>query len=94
MDAIINHPASCEVRSVIWFLHAAGANAAEIHRRFCRVYGNIMSDIAVQDWCRKFKNGCEDVHNDGGQGWHSIVTDELVQHIEQRVHERCRSTIS
>ena len=53
-----------------------------------------MSDIAVQDWCRKFKNGREDVHNEGSQGRHSIVTNELVQQIEQRVREKRRFTIS
>ncbi|KAJ4445872.1 hypothetical protein ANN_12557 [Periplaneta americana] len=44
MDAIITCPASCEVISVIRFLHAERVNAAEIRRRLCRVYGNIMSD--------------------------------------------------
>jgi len=52
---------------------------AEIHRRLCRVYGdNVISDSCVREWCRKFRDGRTDVHDEGGQGRHSIVTDKLV----------------
>jgi hypothetical protein len=68
MDTIIVVPTSCEVRSVICFLHA-GQSAAEIHHRLCHVYDdNIMSDICVRKWCRKFRDGRTDVHDKGGQG--------------------------
>jgi len=84
MDTIIAAPASCEVRAVIRFLHAQGQNAAEIHRRLCRVYGdNFMGDSCVREWCRKFRDGRTDVHDEGGQERRSIVTDELVQKVDQ-----------
>ena len=39
MCAVINNPASCEVRAVIRYLLARNNNAAEIHRQLCEVYG-------------------------------------------------------
>jgi hypothetical protein len=58
MDIIIAAPTGCEVLAVIRFLHAEGQNAAEIHRRLRRVYGdNVMSDSCVREWCRKFRDG-------------------------------------
>jgi len=38
-----------------------------------------MSDSCVREWCRKFRDGRTDMHDEGGQGRHSIVTDELDQ---------------
>jgi histone-lysine N-methyltransferase SETMAR len=91
MDPLIATPASCEVRGVIRFLQAEGHSAAEIHRRLCRVYSdNVMSDSSVRDWCRKFR----DVHDEGGQGRHSIVTDEFVHKVDQVVREKRCFTIS
>jgi hypothetical protein len=87
MYTIIAAPAICEVRAVIRFLHAEGQSAAEIHRRLCRIYGdNVISDICVREWRRKFSDGRTDVHNKCGQERHSIVTDELVQKV---VREFC-----
>jgi transposase len=94
MDTTIAAPVSCEVRAVISFLHA-GRNAAEIHCRLCRVYGgNVMSDSCVREWCRKFRDGHTDVHDEGGEGQHSIVTDELVQKVDQCVRRKRCFTIS
>ena len=95
MDTIIAAPASCEVCAVIHFLHAEGQNVAETHRRLCHVYGdNVMSDNCVREWCRKFRDGRTDVHDEGGQGRHSIVTDELVQRVDQCVRGKHHFTIS
>ena len=94
MDTIIAAPASCRVCAVIRFLHAEGQSAAEIHRRLCCVYGdNVMSDSCVREWCRKFRDGRTDMH-DGGQERHSIVTDELVQKVNQCLCGKRRFTIS
>jgi len=94
MDTIIAAPASCEVRAVTRFLHTEGQSAAEIHRRLCRVYGdNIMSDSCVREWCRKFRDGSTDVHDEGGQERHSIVTDELFRKVDQCFRGKRRFTI-
>jgi len=95
MDTIIACLACCEVRAVICFLHTEGQSAAEIHHRLCHVYGdNVMGDICVREWCRKFRDGRTDVHDEGGQGQHSIVIDELVQKVDQCVCGKHHFTIS
>jgi transposase len=94
MDTTIAAPASCEVRAVIRFLHAKGQIAAEIHSRLYRVYGgNVMSDRCVREWCRKFRDERTNVHDERGQGRHSIVIDELVQKVGQCVRGKRRFTI-
>ena len=52
-----------------------------------------MSDSSVREWCRKFRDGRTDVHDEGGQGRHSNVTDELVQKVDQCVSGNRRFTI-
>jgi len=80
---------------VINFLHAEGQSAAEIHRRLCHVDGdNVMSDSCVREWCRKFRDGRTDVHDEGGQGRHSIVTDKPFQKFDQCLRGKRRFTIS
>ena len=67
----------------------------KIHHRLCCVYGdNVMSDSSVREWCRKFRDGHTDVHDEGGQGRHSTLTDELIQKVNQCVHGNCCFTIS
>ncbi|XP_057658850.1 zinc finger protein 845-like isoform X1 [Diorhabda carinulata] len=95
MSAIIDAPAKCELRSVIRFLQVEGHSAAEIHQRMSRVYGeNFMSDGVVREWCRKFKEGRKDVHDEGGQGRKSVVSDDLVQQVDRMVKENRRFTIT
>ena len=48
----------------------------------------------MREWCRKFRDGRTDVHDEGGQGRHSIVTDELIQKVNQCVRRKLRFTIS
>jgi hypothetical protein len=76
MDPIIAAPASCEVRAVICFLHAEGQSTAEI-RQLCVYSDNVMSDSCVREWHIKFRDGHNDVHDEFGQGQHSIVIDDL-----------------
>jgi hypothetical protein len=46
----------------------------------CRVYDDyVLNDSCVREWCRKFRAGHTDVHDERGQVRHSIVTDEKVQ---------------
>jgi transposase len=52
-----------------------------------------MSDSGVRQWCRKLRDGRIDVHEEGGQGRHSIVNDELVQKVDQCVRGKRRFTI-
>ncbi|GBL94311.1 hypothetical protein AVEN_16827-1 [Araneus ventricosus] len=75
-------PGKCELRSVIRFLQAEGNSAAEIHRKMRHVYGeNFMSDGVVREWCRKFKGGRTDVHDEERQGCKYVATEHLVQRV-------------
>jgi len=95
MCAAIETPGKCEICTVICFLQAEGHSAAEIHLRMSAVYRpNFMCDKCVWEWRRKFRNVWTDTHDEGGQGRPSLVTDELVQHIDKVVRERRRFTIS
>jgi transposase len=95
MDNIIIAPTSCKICAVIHFLHAEGKSADEIHHRLCHVYGdNVISDSCVREWCRKFRDGRTDVHDEGGQERHSTVTDELIQKVNQCLHGKRCFTIS
>ncbi|XP_035204431.1 uncharacterized protein LOC118179366 [Stegodyphus dumicola] len=95
MAVAIDSPARCELRAVIRFLQAEENSAAEIPRRMSRVYGNsFMSDGVVREWCRKFKDGRTDVHDEGGQGRKSVATDDIVQRVDQAVKQNRRFAIS
>jgi hypothetical protein len=53
MSPAIDNPASCEIHTVIHFLHAKNTSDAKLHCELCALYGqNIMSegtqDIAVE----------------------------------------------
>jgi hypothetical protein len=62
--AIGNH-ASCEICTVICFLHTKNMSAVEIHLQLCAVYGqNIMNEGNVRQWGRMFKDGRTNVHNE------------------------------
>jgi hypothetical protein len=95
MCAAINNSTSCEVRTVIWFLHAKQMSAADIHRKLCVVYGpNIMSEGPVRQWCRMFRNGRTNVHDDERSGQPSVVNDDLVQTVNKKIIENWHFTIS
>ncbi len=95
MATTIDAPAKCELRSVIRFLQAEGRSVAEIHRRMSKVYGEkFISDGSVREWCRKFKEGRTDVHDEGGHGRKSVATVGLVERVDQVVRGKRRFTIS
>jgi hypothetical protein len=58
MCPAIDNTDSCEIHTVIRFIHAKTLNAAEIHRKLRAVYGqNVMSEGTVRQSCRMFKDG-------------------------------------
>jgi hypothetical protein len=59
------------------------------------VYGqNVMSEGTVRQWCRMFKDGRTNVHDEERSGRPSAVSDWLVQSVNQKICERRRFTIS
>jgi hypothetical protein len=65
MCPVIDNPTSCEIYAVICFLHAKITSAAEMQCELCTVYSqNLMSEGTVRQWCRMFKDGLTNVHNE------------------------------
>jgi hypothetical protein len=76
MCSEIENPARCEIHTVIRFLHANNMSAMEIHRQLCAIYGqNAMSEGNVRQWCRMFKDGQTNVHDEERSGWAAICTE-------------------
>jgi hypothetical protein len=53
-----------------------------------------MSEGTVTQWCRMFKDGRTNVQDEEQSGRPSVVSDDLVQSVEQKICERRRFTIS
>jgi hypothetical protein len=69
-------------------------NAAEIHCELYTVYGqNVMSEGTVRR-CRMFKDGRTNVHNEERSGWLCVMSNDLVQSVDQQICEQWRFTIS
>jgi len=91
----IENPAACEMRSVIRFLNAKNMTPAEILRQLCDVYGeHVMSSSMVRRWVRLFNEGCENVHDDPRSGRPSVVNEDLVRTVEDKIRENRRPTIT
>jgi len=91
----IETPTACEMWSVIRFLNAKNMKPAEIHRQLCDVYGeHVMSSSMVRGWVRLFNEGCENVHDDPRSGRPSVVNEDLVRAVEEKIRENRRFTIT
>ena len=68
---------------------------SEIHHHICQVYGdNAMCDGMVGKWVRMFNEGREIVHDEARSGLPSLVDDDLVRKVNERVRDNRRFTIS
>ena len=68
---------------------------SEIHHQICQMYGdNPMSDGMVRKWVRMFSEGQENVHDDVRIGCPSLVNDDLVRKVNERVRDDIRFTTS
>ena len=91
----IEIPTACEMRSVIRFLNAKNMKPVEIHRQLCDVYGEqAMSSSLVWRWVRLFNEGRETVHDDPRSGRPSVVNEDLVRAVEEKIRENRRFTIT
>jgi hypothetical protein len=76
MCAAIDNLPSCEISAVIRFLRARNMTAAEIHRELCAVYDqNRMNEGSIRQWCRMFKDGRTNVHNEERSGRSAICSE-------------------
>jgi len=91
----IEGAADCETQSVIRFLNARNVLPSEIHHHICQVYGdNAMSDAMVRKWVRMFNEGRENVHDKARSGRSSLVNDDLLRKVNERVRDDRCFTIS
>ena len=68
---------------------------SEIHHQICQVHGdNVMNDGMVRKWVRMFNKGRENVHDAARNGRPSLVNDDLVRKVNERVRDDRRFTIS
>jgi len=68
---------------------------SEIHHQICQVYGdNAMSDGMVRKWIQMFNEGRANVHDEARSGRPSLVNDDLVHKVNERVCDNRRFTIS
>jgi hypothetical protein len=72
-------PANCEIQPVIRSLSAGDVQLADIHYQICEACGeNAMSDGMVREWVRKFKEDCDNMHDEPWSGQPSVVTGDHV----------------
>ena len=91
----IENPSACEMRFVVCFLNAKNMKPAEIHCQLCDVYGeHAMSSPVVQRWVRLFNEGRENVHDDQRSGQPSVVNEDMVRAVEEKIRENRRYTIT
>jgi len=91
----IEGAADCEIRSVIRFMNDRNVLPSKIHHQICQVYGdNAMSDVMVRNWVRMFNEGRENVHDEARSGRPSLVNDDLVRKVNERLRDDRRFTIS
>jgi len=87
--------ADCKIRSVIHILNARNVLPSKNHHQICQVYGdNAMSDGMVRKWVQMFNEGRENVHDEARSGRPSLVNDDLVRKVNERVRDDRHFTIS
>jgi hypothetical protein len=57
-------------------------------------YGQNMSKGTVRQQCRMFKDGRTNVHDEKQCGQPSVVSDDFIQSVDQKICERQHFTIS
>jgi len=94
MFKTIEGSAYCEIQSVIRFLNARNVLPSENHHQNWQVYGdNAMSDGMVRKWVRMFNERRENLHDEARSGRPSLVNDDLVSKVNERVRDDRRFTI-
>jgi len=68
---------------------------SEIHHQICQVYcDNAIINGMVRKWVRMFNEGRENVLDEARSGRPSLVNDDLVRKVNERVHDDRCFTIS
>jgi hypothetical protein len=63
-------------------------DTAEIHRELCTVNSkNVMSEGSVRQWCRVYKDGQTNVHDEERNCRPYVVSDDIFQNVDQKTCE-------
>jgi hypothetical protein len=90
MCPTIGNLASCATRALSAFF-----TLKTRVREFCAICGqNLMSEGTVRQWYKMFTDGRTNIHDEERSGLPSVVSDDLVQNIDQKICERRRFTVS
>jgi len=73
------------------FLNARNVLPIEVNHQICQVYGD---NGMVRKWVRMFNEGRENVHDEARSGLPSLVNDDFVREVNERVRDDRRFTIS
>jgi hypothetical protein len=80
---------------VRWAIKAQNVRAAEIHKQIVEVYGEgALNEGNVRKWCRLFKDGRTNVHDEEQSGRPSLVMDDLKEKANAKVRGNRRLRIS
>lgn len=75
------------MRSVIRILNPRNIKPPENHRLIVEIYGeNVLRDGIVRRSVRQFNDGRTNVHNKTRSGRPSVVNDDLVQKMNEKIH--------
>jgi hypothetical protein len=86
MAMSIANLAKCKIHAEIRFLYAKGETAAEIHHQFVSVYvEDVMNRQNVAKWCCEFEVGRIGVHDEIRNERQSVVADEMIQKIDEKI---------
>jgi len=94
------HIFHCYLGSIIFnhlirFLNAKIVLPSKIHHQICQMYSdNAMSDGMVRKCVRMYNEGRENVHDEARSRRPSLVNDDLVRKVKERVRDDRRFTIS
>jgi len=95
MCVAIENPAKCEMRVVKRFFTAKQYSATAIHREICAVYRpSVMSEEVVHEEVCLFKSGQTNIHDEERSSRPSLVTNELVRKVDEKVRKNRCFTIS
>jgi hypothetical protein len=76
MCPAIDNPTSCKICTLICLLNAKNVSAVEIPCELCEVYRqSVMSKGTIRQWCRMFKGGQANVHDEERSGQPAICSE-------------------
>ncbi len=85
---------ACVPHAAIQFLTAKNMSGVEFHRQLTEVYGNdVMNVQMVKNWCREFREGRREVHDESCTGCPKVVMDESINTICAVLNEDRRLTL-